>query len=162
MSVKRLTDKGAMIQFNDNPTIKMPNGTVVPMMTNDEFFSVMAQPLETGSMAMMSHSITIKHWHRVMGHNNWHDVAKLQQEVGGMNISGSKKKTNSNICCTEKAKRASIPKTWGTRAKTKLAIFHTDVLGPIQQESHVDFRYAVGFIDSYSRFGGSIPNEVKG
>ena len=32
--VKRLTDKGAMIQFKDNPTIKMPNGTVVPMMTN--------------------------------------------------------------------------------------------------------------------------------
>ena len=76
VSVKRLTDKGAMIQFNDDPTIKMPNGTVVPMMTNNELFSVMAQPVETGSLALMSHSI--KHWHRVMGHNNWHDVAKLQ------------------------------------------------------------------------------------
>ena len=143
--------QGAMIQFNDDPTIKMPKGTVVPMMTNDELFSVMAQPVETGSLAMMSHSI--KHWHRVMGHSNWHDVAKLQQEVVGMNISGSEKKTNCNICCTEKAKRASIPKTWGTRAKTKLAIVHTDVLGPIQQESHEGFRYAVGFIDSYSRPG---------
>ena len=73
VSVKRLTDKEAMIQFNDDPTIKMPNGTVVPMMTNDELFSVMAQPVETGSLAMMFHSI--KHWHRVLGHNNWHDVA---------------------------------------------------------------------------------------
>ena len=159
VSVKRLTDKGAMIQFNDDPTIKMPNGTVVPMMTNDELFSVMAQPVEMGSLAMMSHSI--KHWHRVMGHNNWHDVAKLQQEVVGMNISGSEKKTNCNICCTEKAKRASIPKTWGTRAKTKLAIVHTDVLGPIQQESHEGFRYAVGFIDSYSRFGAVYPMKSK-
>ena len=70
-----------------------------------------------------------------MGQNNWHDVAKLPYWVVGMNISGSKKK----ICGTEKAKRASIPKTWGTRAKTKLAIVHTDVLGPIQQESHEDF-----------------------
>ena len=134
VSVKRLTDKGAMIQCNDDPTIKMPNGTAVPMMTNDEVFTVMAQPVETGSLAMMSHSI--KHWHRVIGHNNWHDVAKLQQEVVGMNISGSEKKTNCNICCTEKAKRASISKTWGTRAKLKLAIIHTDVLGLIQQESH--------------------------
>ena len=159
VSVKRLTDKGAMIQFNDDPTIKMPNGTVVPMMTNDELFSVMAQPVETGSLAMMSHSI--KHWHRVMGHNNWHDVAKLQQKVMGMNISCSEKKTNCNICCTEKAKRASIPKTWGTRAKTKLAIVHTDVLGPIQQESHEGFRYAVGFIDSYSRFGAVYPMKSK-
>ena len=143
--------QGAMIQFNDDPTIKMPNGTVVPMMTRDEFLSVMAQPVDTGSLARMSHSI--KHWHRVMRHINWHDVAKLQQEVVGMNISGSEKKTNCNICCTEKAKRVSISTTWGTRAKTKLAIVHTDVLGPIQQESHEGFRYAVGFNDSYSRFG---------
>ena len=114
VSVKRLTDKGAMIQFNDDPTIKMPNGTVVPIMTNEELFSVMAQPVETGSLAMMSHSI--KHWHRVIGHN-WHDVAKLQQEVVGMNISGSEKKKNCNICCTEKAKRASIPKTWELERK---------------------------------------------
>ena len=61
VSVKRLTDKGAMIQFNDDPIIKMPNGTVVPMMTNDELFSVIAQPVATGSLAMVSHSI--KHWH---------------------------------------------------------------------------------------------------
>ena len=108
---------------------------------------------------MMSHSI--KHWHRVMGHNNWHDVAKLQQEVVGMNISSSEKKTNCNICCTEKAKRASIPKTWGSRAKTKLAIVHTDVLGPIQQESHEGFRYAVGFIDSYNCFGAVYPIKSK-
>ena len=157
VSVKRLTDKGAMIQFNDDPTIKMPIGTVVPMMTNDELFSVMAQPVETGSLAMMSHSI--KHLHRVMGHNN--DVPKLQQEFVGMNISGSEKKTNCNICCTEKAKRASIPKTWGTRAKTKLAIVRTDVLGHIQQESYQSFRYAVGFIDSYSRFGAVYPTMSK-
>ena len=85
VSVKRLTDNVEMILFNVFPTIKMPNGTVVPMMTNDELFSVMAQPVETGSLAMMSHSI--KHWHRVMEHNNWHDVA----EVVGMNISGSEK-----------------------------------------------------------------------
>ena len=137
----------------------MPNGTVVPMMTNDELVSVMAQPVETGSLAMISHSI--KHWHRVTGHNNWHDVAKLQQEVVGMNISGSEKKTNCNICCSEKAKRASIPKTWGTRAETKQAIVRTDVLGPIQQESHEGFRYAVGFIDSYSRFGAVYPMKSK-
>ena len=154
--VKRLT---AMIQFNDDATIKMPNGTVVPKMTNDELFCVRAQPVETGSLAIMSHSV--KHWHRVMGHNNWHDVAKLKQEVVGKNLSGSEKKTNCNICCTEKAKRASIPKTQGTRAKTKLAIVHTDVLGPIQQESHLSFCYAVVFFDSYSCFGAVYPLKSK-
>ena len=58
VSVKRLTDKGAVIQFNDDPTIKMPNGTVVPMMTNDELFIVMAHPVETGSLAIVSHDVS--------------------------------------------------------------------------------------------------------
>ena len=53
-----------MIQFNDDPIIKMPIGTVALMMTNDAIFSVMVQAVETGSLALMSHSI--KHWHRVM------------------------------------------------------------------------------------------------
>ena len=128
-------------------------------MTNDERFSVMAQPAETGSLATMSHSI--KHWHRMMGHDNRHDVAKLQHKVLGMNISGSKKKTICNICCTEKAKRASIPKTRCTRAKTNLTIVHPDVLGPIQQETHEGFCYAVGFIDSYSRFRAVYPMKSK-
>ena len=148
-----------MIQFKDDPTIKMPNRTVVPMMTDDELFSVMAQPVETRSLAMMSHPI--KHWYQVTGHNNLHDVGRLQHEVVGMNTSGSEKKTNSNICCTLEAKLASNPKTWGTRVKTKLAIVHTDVLGPTQQESHEGFNYAVGFIDNYSRFGAVYPMESK-
>ena len=108
---------------------------------------------------MMSHSI--ENWHRVMGHNNWHDVAKLQQEVVGMIISGSEKRTICLICCTEKAKRASIPKTSGNRAKTKLAIVLTEVLRPIQQEPHEGFCYAVGFIDSYNRFGAVNPMKSK-
>ena len=83
-----------------------------------------------------------------MGHNNWRNVARLQREIVVLNISGSKKKTNCNICSNEKAMRASIPKTWGTRTKTKLAIVHTDVFGPIQQELHEKVRYAVSFIDN--------------
>ena len=65
------------------------------------------------------------------------------------------------FCSTEKSKRASIPETWGTIAKAKLAIVHTDVLWPIQQESHDGFRYAVGFIDSYSRFRAVYPMKSK-
>ena len=79
------------------------------MMINDEFFSVMTHPVETGSLEMLSHSI--KHWHRMMEHNTWHDMAIMQQEVVRMNISGSEKKTNCYIGSTEKAKQTSIPKT---------------------------------------------------
>ena len=97
VSVKRMTDKGAMIQFNDDPIIKMHNGTVVLMMTSDEIFNVRVQLVKTVSQAMMPHSIKL--WHSVMEHNIWHDVAMLQHDVVGMNISGSEKKTNCNIFC---------------------------------------------------------------
>ena len=56
------------------------------------------------------------------------------------------------MCSTEKGKRESVPRTWGTRGKTKLGIVYTVVLGPILQESHESFCYAMGFIDSYSCF----------
>ena len=42
-----------------------------------------------------------------------------------------------------------------------MAIVHTDVLGPIQQESLEGFRYAVGFIDSYNCFGAVYPMKSK-
>ena len=156
MSVKRLMDKGAMIQFNDDPSNKMPNRTVLPMMRNDEFFSVMAQPVKTGSLAMMFHSI--KHWHRVMGHKNWHDEAKLQYWVVGMNISGLKKK----ICGTEKAKRASIPKTWGTRAKTKLDwLSFTQTCSDHFSRSPTRNSLCSGLHRQLQPFRGSIPKEVK-
>ena len=57
-----------------------------------------------------------------------------------------------DVCATQKAKRAAITKTWGTRATESLAIVHTDILGPMQTESVDGERYAIGFIDSYSRF----------
>ena len=57
-----------------------------------------------------------------------------------------------DTCAEEKAKRAPVNKASGTRAKKKLDIVHTDVLGPIHQESYEGFQYAIGFIDSYSRY----------
>ena len=142
-----------MIQFNGDPIVKMPKRTVVPMMTIYEHFSVTLQPGD-----LIPHCIT--NWHRLMGHNTWHDVARLKYEVAGMNRSGSEKKTNCNICCTKKAKRASIPNLWGTRAKTKLAIVHTDVLGPFQKESR-RFSLCSGLHRQLELFDGCIFEEVK-
>ena len=158
VSVKRLADKGAKMDFGAKPRIKMPNGTHIPMRTEDELFSIRVQ---AGRGSLAHSSFTIDQWHQVMGHNNIQDVAKLQNEVEGMAIKGSQKGQPCNVCSTEKAKRAAIPKTWGTRAKARLDIVHTDVLGPIQQQSYDGFRYAVGFIDSFSRFGAVYPMKTK-
>ena len=66
-----------------------------------------------------------------------------------------------DTCAEENAKRAPVNKASDTRAKTKLDIVHTDVLGPIHQKSKEGFRYAIGVIDSYSRYAVMYPMRTR-
>ena len=89
-----------------------------------------------------------------MGHNNFSDLKRLPEFVEGMKIS------NSNILCCEvcklnKSKKQPVPKdcmTRVTRARDTLDIVHTDVLGKISPEAVDGHCYAIGFVDSFSRF----------
>ena len=58
----------------------------------------------------------------------------------------------------EKAKRAPVNKASGTK---KLDIVHTDVLWSIHQESYEGFRYAFGFLDSYSQYAVMYPMRTR-
>ena len=42
--------------------------------------------------------------------------------------------------------------SWSTRANDKLIIVHADTLGPLNVKSTDGYHYAMGFIDSYSRY----------
>ena len=68
-------------------------------------------------------------WHRAIGHNNFNDVARLTKQVDGMHIRMDGAAGHCDTCAEEKAKRAPVNKVSGTRAKKKLDIVHTDVLG---------------------------------
>ena len=149
VSVKRLTDKGALIQFNQDAHW---NGCA----KDDKRRTFQCEGLTCGD-GVTGNDVSL--YQALASSDGAQQLARCGKIAArsrgheGMNIAGSEKRTNCNICCTEKENRPSTPKTWGTRAKTKLAIVHTDVLGPIQQEFHEGFRYAVGFIDSNSCFG---------
>ena len=91
-------------------------------------------------------------WHRALGHDNFNDVARLTKLVNVMRILKEGAAGHCDTCAEEKAKRAPVNKASGTRAKKKLDIVHTDVLGSIHQESYHGFRYAIEFIESYSRY----------
>ena len=99
-------------------------------------------------------------WHRVLGHN-FNDVARLTKLVDGMHIWKDGAAGHCDTCAEKKAKRAPVNKASGTRAKKKLDNVHTDVLGSIHQESNEGFRYAIGFIDSYSRYAVVYPMRTR-
>ena len=57
-----------------------------------------------------------------------------------------------DVCNTEKAERLPISRQVATRAKKPLDIVHVDI-SPVNTTSIDDFKYALGFVDSFSRLG---------
>ena len=57
-----------------------------------------------------------------------------------------------DVCNTEKAKRLPISRKVATRAKKPLDIVHVDI-SPVNTVSIDEFKYALGFVDSFSRLG---------
>ena len=150
VSVKRLLDQGVKVQFEEPPRLVAPDGTIFPMKSFNNLFSleVFVEPKQKGMQAQ-----TMTRWHERLGHTNKRDVSLLEKNVDGMNISsGDSGPGVCEPCVTQKAKRASMKKTWGTRATETLEIVHTDVLGPLHIPSVDGYRYAIGFIDSFSRY----------
>ena len=170
VSVKKLAEQGAMVSFRKEANIRIQDGTLLPLVcTRDDLYTlrVLAFVCNLGPRALPVKRLSgIAHgcegrkglspWscsrHRAMGHNNFNDVARLTKLVDGMRIREEGAEGNYDTCAAEKAKRAPVNKASDTRAKKKLDIVHTDLLGPIHQQSYESFRYAIRFIDSYSRY----------
>ena len=90
-------------------------------------------------------------WQKRLGHNNFTDLSKLVEHVEGMRISDSSVDV-CEICELNKAMKQPIAKDCTTRAQAVLDIVHTDILGPITPEAVDSHKYAIGFVDSFSRF----------
>lgn len=151
ISVDMLNRKGVSVMFpaQQEPQLVTSNGTAFPMAKHNNLFSLEVFT-NGGHTAMKAETLT--RWHERMGHNNKRDVALLESMVDGLTIKSGGDQGVCGPCATQKAKRTPIKRTWGTRAETKLDIVHADTLGPLHVNSIDGYRYAIGFIDSYSRY----------
>ena len=96
-------------------------------------------------------SSSLKMWHKRSGHNNFTDLSELVEHVKVMRISDSLVDV-CDICELIKAKKQPIANDCTTRAQTVLDIVHTDILGPVTPEALDGHKYAIGFVDSFSRY----------
>ena len=163
LSVKRLNDAGAKVVFENNPMVITPNGVQFPILIDGNLFVINGTYLkETQSFVSNDNSVdhhhdtlssdTLSRWHIRFAHNNFRDLKSLPPLVDGMTI-GDKTVDLCEPCVTEKSRRAAISKTVGTRADKPLDYVHTDILGPLNEESCEGYRYAIAFVDSFSRYG---------
>ena len=147
LSVGKITEGKAEVLFNQSPHIRAINGTVFPIEKESDLYIVKCRPAKEEAMVSKA---TLQRWHERMGHNNRRDLINLETKVEGMKIEGTDVRM-CEPCETQKAKRAKIDKTVGTRARAPLEIVHVDVLGPLE-ESINGYKYAIGFVDSFSRY----------
>lgn len=75
----------------------------------------------------------IQTWHRILGHCNFDDVAKLKKVVEGISTRGKNDKSNQNCeICTLGKFTQSRNRQADAKATTVLELVHTDLCGPIE------------------------------
>lgn len=89
-------------------------------------------------------------WHEIMGHCDYDDIQRLQSVVDGMKIKGPTNKPPHCEMCSLVKFSQTRNRDPDVRAKTPLALVHTDLAGPIHSESRDGHRYALSFTDDYS------------
>lgn len=107
--------------------------------------------LETENVDKCSTCHDVQAWHEISGHCNYEDVLRLQKVVNGMQIKGKAMKPDKEceICIQGKfvQTRSRDP---DTRAGEPLQMVHTDLAGPVSNESIDGYKYVQSFTDDYS------------
>ena len=149
VGVKKLTDFDAEVHFGKDAIIQAQDGTMFPLETVGGLYLWRIEQLEGTRKEDVSLTTSLMRWHERLGHTNMQDVKSLIKTQLNEKLSGDEK---CDVCATEKAKRQNISKVCHTRAKARLDIVHCDVLGPVDPMTEDGHKYAIGYIDSYSRF----------
>ncbi|KAI5328021.1 hypothetical protein L3X38_027417 [Prunus dulcis] len=113
-------------------------------------------PLSMESICSMGMKAAVQEdpwiWHRRLGHLNFASMKKMQQTQMVLGLPDfSEKEGVCEGCVYGKSHREPFENEKPWRAKNPLELIHTDVCGPMQNESIGGNKYFITFIDDYSR-----------
>ena len=151
VSVSTLRAADNEVLFGKDMEKRTKNGTIFPFEEQDNLSlwkTVISKGSENSNLASGDR---LSLWHKRLGHNNIEDLLKLKDHA----IELKKKEHdigNCETCQLNKSRKLPVPKDSETRAEDVLEIVHTDILGPIKPEVIDGHRYAIGFVDSFSRY----------
>ena len=147
ISISKIKKAGEEVVFGASSFVRQRNGSVYQLREESGLFLWDAFVGKDEGYILSS----FKQWHCRMGHNNNKVLSHLSQHVEGMKISDCKI-DNCETCELNKAKKKPVPKDCYIRATRTLDVVHTDSLGPIDPIAEDGHRYALGFVDSFSRY----------
>lgn len=150
LSVSQLISKGNRVSFSNNGCqIFNQRGVLVATasLLNGVYKLKMSEDCSSAA-AMVSSEV----WHRRLGHVNSQYLNKMQDAVQGLTLDSKTdiSKSSCVACCEGKQSRLPFPKE-GSRSTELLHKVHTDLCGPMENQSIGGSRYFMLFIDDYSR-----------
>ena len=151
VSISKLREAGAEVLIGPELSIIDKSGLEYPFRQEKSLFIWDFSEIDKTCKENCLVSSSLKMWHKRLGHNYFTDLSKLVEHVEGMRISDSSVDV-CEICELNQAKKQPIAKDCTTRAQAVLDIVHTDSLGPITPEAVDGHKYAIEFVDSFSRY----------
>lgn len=150
LSVSQLISKGNKVSFNSYGC-QVFNQAGVLVATASLLNGVYKLNMsENCSLAAVMVSSEV--WHRRLGHVNSQYLNKMQDAVQGLTLDSKSdiSKSSCVTCCEGKQSRLPFPKE-GSRSTELLHIVHTDLCGPMENQSIGGSKYFMLFIDDFSR-----------
>ena len=149
LSVGSFLDKGVRCSF-EKCELTCPNGVKFPFSRQKGLFVI--DQYIAKSFSCEQNSSKLKLWHERLGHFNSQRVVKLSDSVLGID-SLVNCSLDCSVCPLAKQSKTAVSKVPEPRKGSKLELVYSDVLGPVEVGSLGGKRFAVSFIDSFSRYG---------
>ncbi|KRY65178.1 Retrovirus-related Pol polyprotein from transposon TNT 1-94 [Trichinella pseudospiralis] len=153
ISVAKITEKGFKGIFQGNSAIitNQNLGTVMVAHKEDGLYYVESPALIAATAE--SKVPTLMEWHRRLGHLNERSLIELtkHEKVFGIKV-GKEKLPVCEICIKGKQTQSLFSKSQTKRRCGPLELMHTDICGPMRQNSIGGSKYFVTFIDDHSRW----------
>ncbi|CAA7014800.1 unnamed protein product [Microthlaspi erraticum] len=151
LSVPQIFSSGYQVRFEDKRCIiHDANGKkIMDIGMTNKSFKIKLSSVEEEAMTANVHMEET--WHKRLGHVGKRRLQEMQDKdlVKGL-PSFKVEKEACKACNLGKQSRKSFPKESQTKTKEKLEIVHTDVCGPMQNQSIDGSRYYVLFLDDYT------------
>ena len=155
-SVSSAVEQGHAVKFMDDKCwIETKSGTRCGCAEKIDKLYILkcttAQLHSANATKSASNSSDLILWHQRMGHLNSKSLKTLPQLANGIEICSSDELPLCSACVEGKMSRLPF-KTSGIRCSEPLELIHTDVCGPMQNESVGRSRYYLTFIDDCTRY----------
>ena len=144
MSVSRAEAKGNSFIFkSDQPVVQCGQDEALPMCLLGQLYYLRCR-FSGRASAKGSRDATL--WHRRMSHLNLNDLKKVHSGINGEQCEVCE------VCSMSKLHELLVPRQTQMRAKPKGERVFSDIQGPFEVPSLQGARYALTFIDDYSRY----------